>query len=199
MKISVSPSVLLMGGIILLSGNVKNAVIPISAAIIHELGHMLFAVLYSIRIERLELNLFGALIKIPPLSCSYKREALLAAAGPLANIITAIISALFIFQVREGLRKAILYFVISSLLFALINLLPAKDFDGGRIISCSLLTKFSPNTVYSILEWTSLLCVFFLWSISVYFILRTGSYLSLFVFSGALFARIFTFEARTRD
>lgn len=199
MKISVSPSVLLMGSIILLSGNAKNAAIPISAAIIHELGHILFAVLYSIRIEKLELNLFGALIKLPPLSCSYKREAMLAASGPLANVITAVLASIYIPRAREGIKEAILYFIISSLLFSFINLLPAKDFDGGRIISCCLLTKLSPNTVYSILEWTSLLCVFFLWSVSVYFILRTGSYLSLFVFSGALFARIFTFEARTRD
>ena len=199
MKISVSPSVLLMCGIILLSGNAKKAAIPLSAALVHELGHILFAVAYSLRIKKIELNLFGALIKLPSLSCSYKREAMLAAAGPLANIISAAVAAFILSHVGEGLREPILYFIVSSLVFAFINLLPAKDFDGGRILSCCLLTSVSPNTVHSILEWASLLCVFFLWSISVYFILRTGSYLSLFVFSGALFARIFTFEARRRD
>ena len=124
---------------------------------------------------------------------------MLAAAGPLANIVSAAVAASFVSHADERMREAIFFFIISSLAFAFINLLPAKDFDGGRILSCCLLSRVSPNTVHSILEWASLLCVFFLWSISVYFIMKTGSYLSLFVFSGALFARIFTFEARTRD
>jgi Zn-dependent protease len=188
-----------MGGIILLSGNINNAIIPISAAIIHELGHILFAILYSVKIEKLELNLFGALIRIPPLSCSYKQEAMLSAAGPLANIIFGTACALLLPYAKAELCESILYFVISSYVFAFINLLPAKDFDGGRILGCCLLNRFSPDFVHTILEWASLLCVFLLWSVSVYFILRTGSYLSLFVFSGALFARIFTFEARSRD
>ena len=194
MKISVSPSVLLMGSVLLLSGKADRAVIPLVAALIHECGHILFSFIFSIQIEKIELNLFGALIKIPPLSCSYNREAMLAAAGPMANVVTSAIAAAYLGQVSEIYREGIIYFIISSLLFAFINLLPAENLDGGRMLSCFLLARLSPNTVHKIIEWTSLFCIFMLWSMSVYFIIRTGSYLSLFVFSGALFSKIFLFE-----
>ena len=194
MKISISPSVLLMGSIVLFSRSADRAVIPLSAALLHELGHIFFAFLFSIPIEKLELNLFGAIIKLPPLSCSYKREALLAFVGPLTNLITAGIAAAYIGGSAGAHRDEILYFIISSLLFAFINLLPAENFDGGRILSCLLLSKYSPNTVDSIIAWTTLFCIFILWSISVYFIIKTGSYLSLFIFSGALFSKIFLFD-----
>ena len=73
--------------------------------------------------------------------------------------------------------------------------LPVKGFDGGRSFSCLLLSKFSPRTVATILDTTSFFCIFILWSASVYFIMRAGAYLSLFVFSASLFARMFLPDA----
>ena len=196
MKIAVSPSVILMGLIILISGNATQALIPVIAALVHELGHIFFAHLFNVRIERIELNLFGALIKISPLTCSYKKEAILAAAGPLFNIISAVSAFPFLHSADGSPKKEIILFILSSFLFAFINLLPAESFDGGRILNCFLLSFASPETASKIMEWLSLSCIFFLWSISVYFILRTGSYLSLFIFSGSLFSKIYLLHAR---
>ncbi len=184
MKISISPSVITMAAIILLSGRAYDALIPLFAAFLHECGHILVAFFLSIPIKRIKLNLFGALIETPPLACTYKKEALLAFAGPFMNILTGS-SALMIFEERA------LYFSVASFAFALINLLPIESFDGGRILSCLLLNKYEPSVEHNISEICSLLSVFVLWCISVYFILRTGAYLSLFVFSGALFSHIF--------
>lgn len=197
MKITFSPSVLIMLCIYFVSGNANRIIMPLSAALIHELGHIVFAIIFSIKIERIELNLFGALIKLPPLACSYKKEAWLAAAGPLSNILFAAISCTFIDRFPNGKRENLIFFAVSSLLFAFINLLPAENFDGGRILSCCLMSKLSPDSVIKTIEFSSVFCIFFLWSISVYFILKTGSYLSLFVFSGALFSRIFLSSDRT--
>lgn len=190
MKISVSPSVIFITLVFLISGQIRQSLIPFIAALIHELGHILFAYLFEIRIEKMELNLFGAAIKVSPLTCSYIKEALLAAAGPSANILSAVL--VFYFAKNILSETILLFFVSSSIVFALINLLPAQSFDGGRILSCILMSIFSLNTVIKIMEWLSLFCIFFLWSISVYFILKTGSYLSLFIFSGSLFFRIYT-------
>ena len=195
MKILVSPSVILMGSVFLLSGNIEKALIPVLAAVIHEIGHLTFAFLFSIPINRIELNLFGAIIETPPLACSYKQEVIFAAAGPLANLISAATVGCTVFYFPSIKNNSTILFIAASLIFACINLLPASSFDGGRILKCILLLKFSPNAAISILEWLSLLCIFILWSISVYFIVRTGSYLSLFVFSGALFSKIFLFKA----
>ena len=199
MKVSVSPSVILMGFIIFISGNIKQAIIPLIAALIHELGHIFFAFLFNVRIERIKLNLFGAIINISPLACSYKREAMLAAAGPMCNIISAVIAFPLIYNADGAPQKYIILFVVSSFLFAFINLLPAENFDGGRILNCFLLSIFSPAIADRVMGWISLFCIFFLWGISVYFILRTGSYISLFVFSGTLFSKIYLIHTKKRD
>ena len=199
MKISISPSVFLMGAIILISGQFKQMLIPIAAALLHELGHISFAFLFNIKIERIEFNLFGAIIKVKPFSCSYTREAMLAAAGPLSNIMSIFTSILYIKYITGDSNSDIILFIVSSALFAIINLLPAEDFDGGRILYCYLLSRLPLYAATRALEWLSLLCVFFLWSLSVYFIIRTGSYLSLFIFSGSLFSKIFLLHERKRD
>ena len=199
MRISVSPSVLFMGLVFLISGNIDQAFIPLLAATIHELGHIVFARISNIKIERIEINLFGALIGIRAVGCTYKKEAMLAAAGPIANVIFSILAFPLIHQISGEARNSILLFIVSSLLFAFINLLPAESFDGGRILNCCLLSFCSPNTASKIMEWISLLCIFLLWSISVYFILKTGSYLSLFIFSGSLFSKIYLLHNKKRD
>ena len=191
MKVSVSPAVVFMGLIFLISGNIRQAFIPLLAAAIHEIGHITFAYLSKIKIERLDINLFGALISICPIGCTYKKEAMLAASGPITNIIFAIFAYALLQKSNYDTDRGIILFIISSLFFAFINLLPAESFDGGRILNCCLLSVCTPDTASKIMEWVSLLCIFLLWSVSVYFILKTGSYLSLFVFSGSIFSKIY--------
>ena len=199
MKITVSPSVILISAVYFFSGGSQRAFIPLAAALIHEIGHIAFAYAFQINIKEINLNLFGAIIKLAPLTCTYKKEAMLAAAGPITNIVSGAIAFIFLSRVSEEMRDRLAIFIISSIFFAAINLLPADDFDGGRILKCTLLSTMSPTTVAQIIEWSSLFCVFFLWSISVYFILKTGSYLSLFIFSGSLFAKLCLVNTRKRD
>ena len=187
MKVKISPLVFVMGAALLLSGDVRGGSLPIilSAAFIHEMGHLVAAYILKIRIKRIRLDIFGALMDTESMSCSYTKEAILCIAGPFANLLSA--GLIYIFPLQFDRRL----FIAASLLFAFINLLPARGFDGGRAISCLLLSRFSPHFTARAVSLTSLFSVFLLWSASVYFIMRTGAYLSLFVFSSALFARIF--------
>ena len=187
MKIKISPLVFVMGAALLLSGEARGGSLPIilSAAIIHEAGHLIAAGLLKIRIKCIRLDIFGALIDTEALSCSYTKEAFLCIAGPLSNLL----SAALVYAIHPNFDCRL--FTVASLLFAFINLLPAQGFDGGRALSCILFSRFSPTLVSQIVSFTSFISVFMLWSVSVYFIMRTGAYLSLFVFSSALFARLF--------
>ena len=187
MKIKISPLVVVMGAALLLLGEARGGSLPIilSAAIIHESGHLIAAQLLKIRIKCIRLDIFGALMDAVTLSCSYTREAVLCISGPLANLLS--VALVYALHPKFDCRL----FTAASLLFAFINLLPARGFDGGRALSCVLLSRFSPALTARIISFTSLLSVFLLWSASVYFIMRTGAYLSLFIFSSALFARIF--------
>lgn len=186
-KIHVSPSLLILLFAIVLSKDfsISKYVVIFVAALIHECGHLIAARFLKIPIRCIKLDIFGAIIETDTLLCSYKKEAALSLAGPVANIFSVAILSIFFpyFDID--------FFKIVSLFFAIINLLPAKDFDGGRAVFCLLLSKLNSSMATALIDISSFLCVFILWTISVYFIMRTGSYLSLFVFSAALFSKLF--------
>lgn len=175
-----------MAAAVTLSGkaHVGNVAVILSAALLHEAGHLLAALALKIPINCIRIDIFGAYIETRPMSCSYIKEAVLCLAGPLANLLSAfLLHCFFPFDT--------LLFSVASVTLAAINLLPVKGFDGGRALSCLFLIRFSPRAVSVFIDITSFICIFILWSISVYFIMRAGAYLSLFVFSAALFARMF--------
>lgn len=186
-KIKISPTVILMvaAALIFRDVSITKAAVILSAAFVHEMGHLAVALILKIPIKRITLDIFGASIKVECASCSYLKEAVLCIFGPLANIISVLLINSFFCSCDTRL------FSIASLSFAIINLLPIKNFDGGRVLSCMMLSFISPKSVSIIINVLSFVCVFLLWSASVYFIMRTGSYVSLFIFSGALFAKLF--------
>ena len=187
MKIKLSPSLPLFLLSLAASKNVAFVLIPISAALIHELGHLFAARALKIQIRSMRLGVFGAAIETNMLCCSYVKEAILALCGPLSNLITAGFVYLYF---GVGHRHALL-FIVSSLLLAILNLLPAGSFDGGRIFSSLLYAALPHRTAARISEGLSFLVFFTLWSASVYFIMKTGAYLSLFIFSWSLFTKLF--------
>jgi stage IV sporulation protein FB len=190
MKVEISWTVFVMGAALVLTKEVsmsKMAII-ISAALIHELGHIVAALLLKIPIKRIRFDIFGAAIETYDFGCSYIKEILLCICGPMANILASL--AAICADCFSGAK----FFIVSSLLFAFINVLPIKGFDGERALSCALMLILPPGKAYACLEIVSFVCVYFLWLISVYFIMRTGAYLSLFVFSGALFIKLFCRE-----
>ena len=187
MKIQISPSLPLFLISLAISKNVYFMLIPISAAFIHESGHLISAKLMRIPIRSMRLGIFGAAIETDMLFCSYGKEILLALCGPLANLISAFAVYWRFGSTTEPARL----FIASSLFFAFLNLLPAGSFDGGRIFTSLLHTFLSPCTADRVAETVSFLVFFTLWTISVYFIMKTGAYLSLFIFSISLFTKLF--------
>jgi Zn-dependent protease len=82
-------------------------------------------------------------------------------------------------------------FCMASLSLGIINLIPIRGFDGGRILHALLslaLPVSAVEKISSILGFFSLLCI---WLLSVWLLLRTGTSLTLFVFSCCLFAMLF--------
>ncbi|MBO7303202.1 MAG: site-2 protease family protein, partial [Clostridia bacterium] len=159
----------------------------ISAALLHELGHLVSARLCSIPLRELKLGIFGAAIVTKDSLCSYKKEIILALAGPITNILTAVILLLFFDSENEILS----YFISASFFLGILNLLPVYEFDGGRVIFSAIALCFSPKTALKVLKILSFIIIFSLWCLSVYLLLRLSASISLFVFSLALFAKIF--------
>ena len=159
----------------------------LAAAFIHELAHIAVARVVGVELSRLRLDIFGASLMMSGECTSYKKEATVAIAGPLSNIVLFLILLPFSFAENEYLSL----FMGASLFLGLLNLLPIKDLDGGRVLFCTLASRFSLDTAQAVLKVLSFLTIFSLWSLSVYLILRLGASLSLFVFSSALFCKTF--------
>ena len=175
---------------LLLSERQIYTLLALLAAAVHETGHILAARILKIKLELFSLDLLGARLTTSGRLCSYGDEALLCAAGPLANALTGLLALAFIPYVGE-LREYLLFFAAASLSLGFLNLLPIRSFDGGRILHCLLCRTVSQRIAETVITSLSFVCCFALWCFSVYLMLRAGASLSLFFFSVSLFARLF--------
>ena len=185
-KIRVSFFALLMIIALILTGS-GISLAALLAATIHELGHILVAKILNTDLGELKLGIFGASLSIESSMTSYKNEMAIAFGGPLANLLCALLASHF----YSGENVFLQGFFICSIFLAALNLLPIIDLDGGRILLCLLSLIVPCYTALRILKICSLIVVFSLWCLSVYLLLRLGASLSLFIFSSALFCKIF--------
>ena len=158
------------------------------AALFHELGHLLAALALKIRIRRVAFTLYGFRITVDSALLSYPKEAILASAGPLFSLLlypmTLLENSFFFVEYIPLLR-------VATLSLGILNLLPVKKFDGGRILNALLSLCFSETVAIRTLDIISALLLLFLWMISVYFLLCGGFGVSLFVFSFTMFCKYF--------
>jgi len=174
-----------------LTGN-KYTFICIFAAALHELGHLIAAYLLGIKISEFTFGVLGARMRISEGLHSYKKEMLLSLAGPLSNFIFAFLACVFF----DGVFVDI--FIAFSIFLAILNLFPIRTFDGGRIFECLLLLFLPFSFSKRIVDISSFIFVFFLWSVSVYFLLIYSSSINLFIFSASIFSSLFISEENGR-
>ncbi len=170
---------------------------PVGAAILlHELGHGLAARACGVRLSSLRISLFGARLGLVGM-LSYRREGLIAAAGPAVNLLSA--AVLLLPRAESGSDAVAAYlsggeasavFALASLGLAAINLLPVRSLDGGRILRCTLAPLCGERAADAVLTLGTALCLGALWCLSVYSLLRVGEMLSLFAFSLCLLLRM---------
>ena len=175
----------------LLTGN-KYTFICILAAFLHELGHVIAARLLDIKISEFSLGVLGARLRLSERVYSYGQEVIVSAAGPFSNIVFALLAFLFF----DGENAEI--FIAFSLFLAILNLLPIRTFDGGRIFECLLLLFLPLHFSKRIIDVSTFIFIFFLWSVSVYFLLIYASSLNLFIFSASLFSSLLISEENGR-
>ena len=156
------------------------------AAAFHEAGHLLAAKLLRIPIRTMRLDLLGARMDTVGRLLSYGEEWLLCAAGPLFSLLLS--GGLAVFWSVSSFARLL---SCASLLLGLLNLLPIRSFDGGRMLSVAISAGFGETASDYVLKLSSFLFLFLLWAVSVYFLLRAGDGLSLFCFSMSLFSHFF--------
>ena len=170
------------------------------AVLLHEIGHIICAMILKIKIKSFELSIFGGRIKTEK-EPSYVDELIFALGGPLAGFIG------FAFTYQFALNnldipfcQAFLFpFSVLSLCLSIFNLIPLTSLDGGRILKCTLCLLFSLDIADKILRITSFLTLVSLWMLSVYMMLKTANGVPMFVFCLIFFSKCFIFNIKTRD
>ena len=186
-RLRVSPAAAVLFAAMALTDHSYLCAAVLLAATVHEMGHLSAAYLLGIPLRVLRLELLGARLEVVGRMLSYGEEWLLCMAGPLTSLL---LSALVL---TVAPRTAFfLYLAAASCLLGLLNLLPIRGFDGGRMLSVALGGSVSERVAEVILRGASFLCVFLIWAVAVYCLLRVGDGLSLFCFSMGLFVRLLT-------
>ena len=127
----------------------KNAFFPTLIAIsIHEAAHIMAIHLLGGKVDRISLAAAGISVNVPELRyISYLKETIIAAAGPIAGIFTAIVATVAAKMLNITFLN---YFIGINIVITAINLLPVFPLDGGRIILSLGLRFLSIRAAYAI-------------------------------------------------
>ena len=192
-KISVAFPAFLMLTAFILSGQSLIMIGTVLASAVHELGHIIAACILKIPIFEFSLDILGARLKTGNRLISYGDEVKLCAAGPAANFLSLVpfLPSAHMILSSNGIMSI---FFAASLALGLLNLLPIPSFDGGRILVCLISSFWNSEKAEKAVKCISFFFVFALWSLSSYLLLRTGTSLSLFIFTLSVFAKFFVSE-----
>ena len=122
--------------------------------VLHEFGHALAARRYGIQTESITILPIGGLASLERIPEAPKQELVVAAAGPMVNVVIAFLLWIFLSQTGNFLIDPETLTAINSenFLFALFgvnivlvvfNLIPAFPMDGGRMLRALLSFKMS--------------------------------------------------------
>lgn len=184
-RLRISIPMLILLALLLLTDRTGVGALTLLAAFLHECGHFAAARALGLSPSEVRLDLLGARMEIAGRVLSYGEEFLLAAAGPLASLFCSLAGA-FLWQFSAGR-----IFSAASLLLGLLNLLPIRTFDGGRMLEAALSAYIGVSGAGKVMRLCSFSSLFLLWLIAVYFLLRAADGLSLLCFSLSLFFRFF--------
>ena len=121
--------------------------------VLHELGHALTARFFHISTKKITLLPIGGVASLEKIPEKPQQELLVSIAGPLVNVLIALVLVLFIpFQYYMGLDavnleaqlatpslETLLFFLcMANIMLVVFNLIPAFPMDGGRVLRALL-------------------------------------------------------------
>lgn len=119
----------------LIIGYSKQVILLFLFVILHEMSHLLFAKIYKLKINNIEIFPFGGVARIDNLdNAGVFIDIVITIAGPLFNLATAMV--LFFLKTKGIMVDE--YLITVNLTLGLFNLLPGMPLDGGRILRALL-------------------------------------------------------------
>ena len=148
----------------------------LTAAVLHEVGHILCAALSGIPLSGFALRPCGAVMTFDFSRTTYFRELCVHLAGPAAGILSAVFSLAVFGETAE-------YFAGLSVCLAVLNLLPVRGLDGSAALYCLLALWLPPETAETVVRTVSAVTGLLLWAAVLWIELRVRAGISLLLFS----------------
>ena len=146
--------------------------IMLLSVIIHELGHITACMIFGSKVREIYIGIAGAQIETASKLSSYTSDAVTALSGPAAGL-GAAATALFIIKERIKLmpightEELLIFFFLSNLFYAVVNLLPVKGLDGGNALYALIALRCRLDTADRIITISSFISVFAIASVSL--------------------------------
>lgn len=106
--------------------------------LIHELFHLIMALILDVEVKSIVVLPFGMTLRISQDVIRFpKKEVLIAASGPISNLLMILIANVFWESNYQNINY-LMFIVINCSVF-LINLIPIPPLDGGRILRAILI------------------------------------------------------------
>lgn len=146
MSIKIDLKIFLFLFLFLLTSQFEIYIILFIFAVLHELGHLIAGLILKFKPEEIKLTPLGLQIrfKTSPKEINSKikkakeiniKKAIIALAGPITNLVIAVI-VILVEYFNISLKNMYIYQIIiySNLIIGLFNLIPIYPMDGGRIL-----------------------------------------------------------------
>jgi len=101
--------------------------------LIHELSHLLAALFCGVEVKSIVILPFGMTLRLSSSLIRHpKKEALIASAGPISNVIMLFLAQRML--EKSGANLNLLMFIVINVAVLVLNLVPVPPLDGGRIL-----------------------------------------------------------------
>jgi Zn-dependent protease len=158
------------GGPVALALGLLFVLLIVASVLVHELGHVLMAQQFGVKVLDVTLWPFGGVARIEQIPARPRGEFLISLAGPAMNfaIFVALLPILLIIGLAGGrdsllagaqlfdritLTGLVTYVAITNLLIMAFNMIPAFPMDGGRVLRAVLTGVIGRDRATSVAVW----------------------------------------------
>ena len=193
-RISAHPLMLLMIPLACRLGQPKETAAAVCAIAVHEAAHLAAARAVHVSIPELRLMPFGGSARIGnPYALTPWQLCIIAAAGPLANLVLIFLSAACAHWNLIAPESAFFLLRI-NLLLMLFNLLPALPLDGGRLMYAILSGYTGPQKALTLGIWSGRILAAFLLAGTVFLYAARGIFNLSYLFAAFFLAASGAYE-----
>lgn len=166
LKLQIHPIYLIFVFISAYFGWLNQLIIYSIVLLFHEYAHFFVAAIFGYKFEKITFSFYGAQIKGKN-NFMPKHEIIISLAGPILNIILAIIFVA-LWWMFPVIYSHTVFFVTANLYIAIFNLFPIFPLDAGRVLLNLLKNKTTKASAYKTMKVLSYICVVLFATLFVY-------------------------------